>query len=307
MAEAILAKGNRPVDATPTSGSSNLVTSGGVSEALETLRSQIGEGGSGLPEIHIGDDQPIGAEVLWFDTDANEPIMTKNFVVLDESNIYVSDNGNDETGNGTSDAPYASINTALRTVPKNLNGNKVTIHLVTNNGRGILNEVAKISDFFGGEIIIDSNLIDFDISKVEITNCSMVRFVNAFISVNNITISGSTVYIDEVSNLLISSDSIIDVGIELKAASNLISIGSEANVAVLTNCSVAVKAQELSRAYFGYIGSNDINVTITDGIVAESGSSVSVAINDLTAKTLYTTSTGGTVSINSAQPVVANY
>jgi len=46
--------------------------------------------------------------------------------------------------------------------------------------------------------------------------------------------------------------------------------------------------------------------SVVDGIIADSGSAVNAASSTLTARTLYTTSSGGTISIN-AQPTIANY
>jgi len=48
------------------------------------------------------------------------------------------------------------------------------------------------------------------------------------------------------------------------------------------------------------------NNEVVDGIIVDSGSSVSIKTTNLVARTLYTYSTGGTISVN-AQPTLANY
>lgn len=64
--------------------------------------------------------------------------------------VYVSGSGSDTLGNGSSTSPYATITKALSTLPKNLNGYDVTIHVAT----GTYNADVVVSGFFGGNVIL---------------------------------------------------------------------------------------------------------------------------------------------------------
>ena len=64
--------------------------------------------------------------------------------------LYVSKAGSDTLGNGTAANPYATITKALSTVPKNLNGFDVKIHIDS----GTYAEDVEIARFSGGNIIL---------------------------------------------------------------------------------------------------------------------------------------------------------
>lgn len=63
--------------------------------------------------------------------------------------IYVSSTGSDTTGTGAQGSAFATINKALSTVPKNLNGYTVTINVAS----GTYTGAVQISDFYGGHIV----------------------------------------------------------------------------------------------------------------------------------------------------------
>lgn len=64
--------------------------------------------------------------------------------------VYVAASGSNTLGDGSSTSPYATIAKALSTLPKNLNGFDVNIHVAT----GTYNEDVSVSGFFGGNIIL---------------------------------------------------------------------------------------------------------------------------------------------------------
>lgn len=64
----------------------------------------------------------------------------------------VSPSGNDDTGNGTSGAPFKTFAKALSVIPKNLNGQTATIQVAA----GTYSEIVNVSDFHGGDIVIAS-------------------------------------------------------------------------------------------------------------------------------------------------------
>lgn len=64
--------------------------------------------------------------------------------------VYVAASGSNTLGDGSSTSPYATIAKGLSTLPKNLNGFDVNIHVAT----GTYNEDVSVSGFFGGNIIL---------------------------------------------------------------------------------------------------------------------------------------------------------
>jgi len=311
MSEAILAKGNRPVDLEPTIGSSNLITSGAVAEALEN---------AGSTEVYIGKDTPKGDEVLWFNTNTNTNINSRvintstSYVLLNDAIIYVSNSGNDSTGNGTFESPFASINHVIAILPKNLNGFNVTIKIIGENE--IFNEAIKLSGFYGGELVFsgsefENNVSNCKFSKISVNSCTLVRFLNMNLTINGLTQSNSNVYIEN-SKLNVTDAT---TGIMLKAVSHFIT--DEKSIIDIGSCVTAINTMELSKMYIYNITGGATNSSTTedgtivtvpvvvDGIIADSGSAVNITSSSLIAGTLYSTSSGGTISIN-AQPTIAN-
>jgi len=293
MGEAILAKGNRPVDVKPTAGSLNLVTSGGVAEAIENVNVP--------PEVYVGNGTPTGEEVLWVNTNAlngTAVMRTISYAVVDSSIVYVSNSGNDETANGTTDAPYASLQAAVNSIPKDLNGSTITI-CALNDGE-VFNEEVTLSGFYGGEIVLTSvnSGASLSISKLNVVNCTMVKLQNLTLLTAGLVETNSTVYVE---NSFVQLSGAI-TGIDLKIASNFIT--DEKSTIEVVDCVTAINATGLSRAYIYSITGGDTNMD--DGIIADNGSAVSITNSSLVASTLFTTSSGGTISIN-AQPTVANY
>ena len=64
--------------------------------------------------------------------------------------LYVASTGSDEGGNGTEQLPYATIQKALNSLPKNLNGHTATVKLSAGTYGGFT-----LTGFFGGEIGIE--------------------------------------------------------------------------------------------------------------------------------------------------------
>jgi len=303
MSEAILVKGNRPIDLTPTTGSSNLVTSGGVAQAIENST-----------EVHVGNDAPKGNETIWFHTNAGLVSRVVNtstaYVLLNDATIHV-DNlyGSDDSGDGTSESPFATIGHVIGILPKNLNGFNVTIKFDGFNGEDGVFENIKLTGFYGGELIFDGlNIYNYDMSKINVTNCTLVRFKNLHLNINSLEQVNSNVYIEN-SEINITD---AETGIKLKAVSHFIT--DEKSVIKINGCTTGIHTMELSKMYIhditGGFYEPDIDfpggINVNDGIIADSGSTVNITTTSLMANTLYSTSSGGTISVN-AQPTIANY
>lgn len=83
-------------------------------------------------------------------TPINKELLDQKAYTLTKAvTLYVSTGGNDTTGNGTSAAPYKTINKALSTIPKNLGGFSATVNIAA----GTYDEVFNVNYFHGGNIV----------------------------------------------------------------------------------------------------------------------------------------------------------
>lgn len=92
--------------------------------------------------------------------------------------VYVSTTGNDTTGNGTSAKPYATIDRALKSIPKDLNGNTAQIYIADGTYLGFT-----VTGFYNGYIRFfksGTGVVTFN-NTVTINNSSIVRFDSSFV------------------------------------------------------------------------------------------------------------------------------
>ena len=119
-------------------------------------------------------DQPVEVG-----TPINKKLLDQKAYTLTKNvTLYVSPSGNDTTGNGTSTAPYKTINKALSTIPKCLGGFTATVNVAA----GTYNENVTIQHFGNGNIAItgvdgaavtvSSMLVD-NVKSLEINNIAL--------------------------------------------------------------------------------------------------------------------------------------
>lgn len=78
-------------------------------------------------------------------------VITSASLVNQNQVIYVTPEGNDATAKGTADAPYGTIQKAIDSISKNLNGFTVVIKV----GQGEYSEDITIGGFYGGELVLE--------------------------------------------------------------------------------------------------------------------------------------------------------
>lgn len=81
--------------------------------------------------------------------------------------FYVSKTGNDTTGDGSSANPYATITKALSTIPKNLAGLNITLHIAG----GTYAEAVSIKGFTGGVLRLAGSSAAVTINSLSIEGC----------------------------------------------------------------------------------------------------------------------------------------
>ena len=123
-------------------------------------------------------------------TAINAALFNKKCDALTEDvTVYVSKNGNDSAADGTSAKPYLTIQAALDSVPKNLDGHKVYIHI----GAGTYAGAVSIENFSSGRVIITG--ASGAVVKIQ----GMVTIRKSGVDIENIalTIENSYMYITE--------------------------------------------------------------------------------------------------------------
>lgn len=216
----------------------------------------------------------------------------KAYTLAANTVVYVSaTTGSDVIGDGTSTAPFATIQKALDSLPKWLDGHHATIDIA----EGTYEERLNIDGFQGGRLSIGVAGRRVIVRGVSVWSSNLVRL---FLS--NITYSadyaGSLLYCGAGSNVVILNPLTINClsnavsGMGLEQNSRIAAIG--ATVAVLNCGASAVQVLSGSQAIFGEITGNG-NTSV--GLKAESGGIISYVVRNLTANTITVTSGGGRI------------
>ena len=160
-------------------------------------------------------DNPVQAG-----TPINKELFDSKANGLTESvTIYVSKSGSDTSGTGTSSAPYLTIQKAVDSIPKVLNG----FHAQIDIGAGTYEERVTIDSFVGGRITLGVTGRTVTVRGVTIMSSNSVR-----LAISNITYSSS-----------VSGEG---AGLYMSYGSNLQIInGLTVNMASSTNYGVAIE------------------------------------------------------------------
>ena len=244
-------------------------------------------------------DQPIEEG-----TPINKALFDQKAYTLTENVIlYVSTTGNDTTGNGTSSAPFATIQKAIDSLPKWLDGHMASIDIK----EGTYNEILELDGFQGGILSIGNPGRAITVRGVVVSTSNIVRL--------DFNITGNSLLSN--AALTVRNGSIVDIGGEMvidAASLGLPGIWADSGSMVITgydlfgllkntikNCTTAVFATGCSRIQLAAVaGSNN-----TTGFYADSGSVITYGSRTLTATTLHVTSNGGRIYTGSQTNVVA--
>lgn len=244
-------------------------------------------------------DQPIEEG-----TPINKALLDRKADCLTENvTVYVSTNGSDTGGDGTSAAPYATIQKAVDSLPKWLNGFTATIDIAA----GTYVERVTVKDFQGGSLILGNNSgYNVTISGLTVDNSSVVR-MNIPNIVRNATIGGVPMQIMDNSVVMLNTDLTVNgsggslSGISVETNS-LLSVTFLWNVTSSNNKSAAIAAYTGGKVVlFDLFGSGN-----TVGLSAETLGMISYTTNGIGATTAYKTGSGGRI-LNGAQVNIPNY
>lgn len=204
--------------------------------------------------------------------------------------VYVSATGSDINGDGNSDAPFATIQKAIDSLPKNLDGHRAEISI----GYGVYAERIKVEGFCGGRLAIGKPGEDFTINGIEVINSSFVESNIAKIqrdTGSNLPLfavkDGSKVIIG--SNITMDGKNADVYGIVAENGSHVVTANNK--TITCNNCSMAVSATWCSFVSISTItGSGN-----TFGLSATQGSIVSYKTDTLTKMWSNNADSGGLV------------
>lgn len=211
--------------------------------------------------------------------------------VAESATIYVATNGSDTGGDGTSGAPYATIQKAIDSIPKVLNGKHITIDIAA----GTYSERVQIDGFSGGRLTLGVAGRAVTVNGISIWSSSFVR-LNIPNIVYNSKFAGSLLYgganseVFVVSNMTLKGSGVTTIGIGFEQGSTLTTAGTAITVEETTNS--AVQADTGAKIVFYRIaGSGNTG----NALKADNGGMITYDTRTLEAPTLFATNSGGKI------------
>lgn len=209
----------------------------------------------------------------------------KAYTLTEDTVVYVSPNGSDADGDGSSVAPFASIQTALNSLPKLLGGHTATISIA----EGTYEERITVDGFSGGNLIVGQQGRAVVIRGIAVSNSSHVTF-----NISNVTwaagFSGTIFSISYNSAVALGSGMTVrcagstEVGVGVTYGSELTSDGTVLTVLNCAKSAIRVTFGSVA-ALYSITGSSNTDI----GLLAERGGILSYSTSTLT-------STAGNVS-----------
>ena len=229
-------------------------------------------------------------------TPINKALFDKKADTLTaDATIYVTKSGNDSTGDGTSAKPYATIQKAVDSFPKNLGGFIGTIHI----GPGTYSEPINIEYFHGGRIVLTGETT----TNVTIGGLITVRDSYVHFEYFKITLSGTYIYLTQGSRFFLGDSAVLTCsGGQYGIYARYNSLVSTSGDFVANNTTTAaVRAGSCSEVYVHNAQGSGNRVAFN-----AVGGTIRVNAPTITATTMYSTAAGGRI-YNGSQSSVPSY
>lgn len=225
----------------------------------------------------------------------------KAYTLTSDVTVYVSTTGSDADGDGSSAAPFASVQAAVNALPKCLGGHVATISIAA----GTYNERVSVDGFNGGRLIIGETGRTVVIRGLNITNSTQV-----VLNISNVTwasgFSGTIVYVSYNSSVVLGSGMTIrcagstEVGLGVTYGSSF--VADTVTITVLDCARTAILSTIGSRVALNAItGSGNTAV----GLMAERGAILAYNTKNLTATNSDVSRTGGRILTGSGADLAA--
>ena len=225
----------------------------------------------------------------------------KAYTLTESATVYVNGaTGNDETGDGTSAAPFKTIQQAVNAIPKCLGG----FHAVVDIAAGTYAERVTVDGFYGGRLTLGVAGRAVTVRGLSVLSSSVVR-----VNISNITATAreTMFYVGAGSNVLIlgaitlDGASVATNGVSVEQNSTLSAISAAVTV---NNClTTGVMALTGGKVTLGAIAGGNASGT---GLHADAGAVISYVARTITAPTAQVTAGGGRI-YSGAQNTVPVY
>lgn len=212
-------------------------------------------------------------------TPLNKALMDQKAYVLTENTmVHVSPTGSDADGDGSSIAPFATIQKALDALPKLLGGYTATINIA----EGTYEERIVVEGFTGGKLVVGEPGRTVVVRGINVINSNQVTF-----NISNVTWAagfvGTIFLVSYNSSVLLGSGMTVrcagsnEVGVGVTYGSELVCVNT--TLTVLNAASTAIRVTFGSRAAFDTITGSSNTAA---GLMAERGSILSYTTSTLT-------------------------
>jgi len=195
----------------------------------------------------------------------------KAYILTEDVVVHVSPSGSDADGDGSSIAPFATIQAALDALPKLLGGHMATISIAD----GTYEERIVVEGFSGGKLVVGEPGRTVTVRGINVINSNQVTF-----NVSNVTWAagfvGTIFLVSYNSSVLLGSGMTVrcagsnEVGVGVTYGSELVCVNT--TVTVLNAASTAIRVTFGSRAAFDTITGSSNTAA---GLMAERGSILS--------------------------------
>lgn len=224
-------------------------------------------------------------------TPINKALLdNKAYALTEDVTVYVANSGSDTSGDGSLDAPFATVQKAVDALPKFLDGHIAEISV----GFGVYPERVIVKDFCGGRLVIGKPGEVFILNGITIENSSFVE-TNVY-QIERATGNSQPLFlVKNGSNVQVGSDMILD-GIDSGVTGMIVENNSKVvggnNIKVTANnCAGVIVAQWCSFVSFTEVtGAGNIF-----GLGASYGSIVSYKTETIDMMWSNTADTGGLV------------
>ena len=241
-------------------------------------------------------DQPIEAG-----TPINKVLFDqKAYTLTGDVTVYVATTGSDVTGDGTSAAPYATIQKALDSLPKWLDGYTATIDIAA----GTYNEAIRVSGFQGGILAIGYAFRSVTVRSVTVNASTTVRLEMNITRTSSV--GGTPLSIRNGSSVMIGDNMVIDgasmgSGIEVETGS-LLYVGED----ILDDLRTTINNCPYNAVYV--TGGSRVQLSIVQGSNNKTGFRANGGIimyssSTMSATTLHVTTNGGRIYAGSQTSV----
>ena len=224
----------------------------------------------------------------------------KAYTLTGDVTVYVATTGSDVTGDGTSAAPYATIQKALDSLPKWLDGYTATIDIAA----GTYNEAIRVSGFQGGILAIGYAFRSVTVRSVTVNASTTVRLEMNITRTSSV--GGTPLSIRNGSSVMIGDNMVIDgasmgSGIEVETGS-LLYVGED----IMDDLRTTINNCPYNAVYV--TGGSRVQLSIVQGSnnktgFRANGGTIMYSSSTMSATTLHVTTNGGRIYAGSQTSV----